>query len=474
MKSLILALIILFTGIYAGIAQKQDEKFFRTYYIKYGSKPAVDHKAEYSAQYDLIIASSSFYNMWAEGGLNSWQTLKKYNPDIIISLYQMGPSEFDVDAGLLGNSWDWIKANHGTASGADRWTATGHKYPYLANSNYPEERLMYIKNPEWQKYWTEKTYDDRYVKRLPDFRESDAIFSDNTNFIVAWPNAWYDENNIGKEEFKDHPKDYATADGVYDNATWKDDMKSLLSSSVKILSKKPVRVKMILNFGYMGRHPEYWIELDSMKNTVYAAMEEGAFTNPWNKTYTISDWETKIKIMKDLKNIIALMNNTGRITTGEGMGKMDVLMSDGNMGPATGWDALWFSMTSFLMALNEDKTNGIFGFTIWGYGENYYLDEYNPENLHLGKAVADYYIPVSGPSKDVAFREYEDGWVVTSKPHTGAKKAVPVPKGQAYVVTHSNLKDPLSGGLVKTFDIGDNRGLILLKKGKKIGNQDNK
>ena len=99
-------------------------------------------------------------------------------------------------------------------------------------------------------------------------------------------------------------------------------------------------------------------------------------------------------------------------------------------------------MTSFLMALNEQKTNGCFGFTIWGYGENYWLDEYDPVFLHLGKPVGDYYIPTSGSAKDVAFREYEDGWVVVNKAQSAAKTNVPVPSGKAHVVTHSNLKNP--------------------------------
>jgi len=468
---IVLALLVFIPGLFS---QAKPKKFFPTYYIKYGGKPSVDHKAEYSAQYDLIIASYSFTDLWAENGLNSWQTLKKYNPDIVISLYQMGPSEYNTSTwGVLGDGWEWIKANHGADAGKNRWTGTGHKYPYLANSNYTNERLMYIGNPDWQKYWTEKTYEDRYVIKLKQYKDADAIFSDNTNFDVAWPNSWHDENNPKNPEYKDHPLDYATADGTYNHAAWKKDMKALLANSVKILSSKPIPVKMILNFGYMGRHPEYWIELDTMKNTVYAAMEEGAFTNPWSKTFNINDWETKINVMKNLKNVIALMNNTGKVRTGEGMAKMDVVMSEGNMGPATGWDALWFSMTSFLMALNENKSNGIFGFTVWGYAENYYLDEYDPKNLHLGKPLGDYYIPASGPAKDVAFREYEDGWVVTNRPHTDAKTSVPVPKGKAYVVTHHNLKDPYSSKLVKTFDIGRNRGLILLKKGRKIGNQDN-
>lgn len=472
MKNILLAVTLILFGTSIVFARGKSGKFIPTYYINYGSVPGADHNAEYSSRFDMIIASNN-YNPWAEKGLNSWQALRAYNPKIIVAIYQMGPSEcWNKNAGGLGDGWDWIKSNHGANAGAERWTGSGHKYNYLTNPFYPAERFMNLGNPGWQKYWTEKTYEERYIKKLSDYEGADAIFSDNTHFEVVWSNSWYEENNPGKAEFKDHPLDYATADGVYDNAKWKKDMTAFFNQAIPILASKPIPVKFIINFGHMGKNPEQWVELDTMKNRPFAAMEEGGFVCPWSKTFNINDWETKVKVMKGLKNISALMNNWGKVKDGEGMGKMDVLMKDGNMGPATGWDALWFSMTSFLMALNESKSNGFFGFTVWHH-ENYYFDEYDPKNLHLGKPLGDYYIPTAGPSKDVAFREYEDGWVVTNKPHTGSKSNVPVPSGKAWVVTHWNLKDPYSDPLVDKFDIGENRGLILLKQGKKIGNEDN-
>ena len=475
MKNVFLFTIALFCGTCIAFSQKQSGKFIPTYYIKYGNRSGTEHSAEYSSRFDLIIASYNF-NPWAEKGLNSWRTLRSYNPKIILAVYQMGPSEcesFIKNNGGLGDGWEWIKANHGANAGSERWTGSGHKYSYLTNSFYPSERLMNIGNPGWQKYWIEKTYEDRYITNLSSYKGADAIFSDNTGFSIPYPNSWYDENNHGKEEFKDYPSDYATADGIYDDTKLRKDMKAFFNQAVPFLASKPKPIKLIVNFGNMGEHPEYWIELDSMKNRPFAAMEEGAFVIPWFDIFENINWETKINVMKNLKNIIALMNNTGKVNTGEGLGKMDGVITDGNMKSETGWDALWFSMTSFLMALNENKSNGYFGFTVWGYVENYFLDEYDPKNLHLGKPLGDYYISTTGASKDIAFREYEDGWVVTNKWNTDPKTNVPVPYGKAWIVTHENLKNPYSNPLVTKFNIGRNRGLILLKEGKKIGNQDN-
>lgn len=473
MKTFLLITIVTFIGFYSVKAQKQKGKFFPVYYIKYGSRPNITGSSsytEYSSQFDLIItgANKEFGNLWAEKGLNSWYALKSVNPKIITALYQMGPTESEDTAPY----WQWIKANHGAAAGLERWTGSGNKFNYLSNLFYPSEKLMYLGNPDWQKYWVEKTYEYRYITNSSSYDGSDAIFSDNTGFSLCYPDSWYDENNPGKPEFKDYSSDYANARGTYDNMKFKKDLKAFFNQAVPLLASKSKPIKLIVNFGNMGEHPEYWIELDSMKNSPFAAMEEGAFVFPWSNTFDDINWESKVNVMKNLKNVIALMNNTGKVLTGEGLGKMDGVITDGNMKSETGWDALWYSMTSFLMALNEKKTNGYFGFTVWGYRESYYLDEYNPRVLHLGKPLGDYYISTVGASKDVAFREYEDGWVVTNKWNTDAKTNVPVPSGKVYVVTHRNLKNPY-GTLVTSFDIGKNRGLILLKKGRKIGNEDN-
>lgn len=472
MKTYLLITITVLLGIFSVKAQKQDGKFFPTYYIKYGQSPDIANYSsytEYSSQFDLIITGKDkkFGTLWAENGLNSWQALRSYNPKIILAQYQMGPSEYGDNA-----PWQWIIANHGANAGSERWTGSGHKYNYLSNADYPSERLMNMGHHDWQKYWTVTTYKERYVTNLSSYESSDAIFSDNTGFSVCYPNSWYDENNVGKVEFKDYPLDYATADGIYDTVKLRKDMKAFFNYAVPFLASKPKPIKLIVNFGNMGEHPEYWTELDTMKNRPFAAMEEGAFVVPWFEPVDNIDWETKINVMKNLKNIIALMNNYGKVSTGEGLGKMDGVIIDGNMKSATGWDALWYSMTSFLMALNENKSNGYFGFTVWGYRGNYYLDEYDPKFLHLGKPLGDYYIPTTGVSKDVAFREYQDGWVVANKYNSDAKTNVPIPSGEAYVVTHKNLKNPY-GTLVTSFDLGKNKGLILIKKGRKIGNEDN-
>ena len=468
-------LLSVLTVILVCTVEAQDTgKFFPTFFIKYGSTPQVTQSAAVSAKFDMVISSTGYYNLWSESGMNSWKTLKKYNPDMVIAIYQLGPSEYNTSGwGVLGDGWDWIRLNHGSGAGADRWTGSGHKFDYLANVSYPNERCMYLGHPGWQAYWVDKLYEYYWINNASNYAGVDAIFSDNTFYKVAWANNWYEEGNTGVASFKDHPKDYSTIDGIYDNAKYKVDAKAFFNFAVPRMQSKAVPIKIIPNFGYMGTNPEYWSDLDTLAHPPFAAMEEGSFVNPWSKTYNMYDWLAKVNAMKKLKNVAAVMNNIGKVPTGTGLAKMDVVMTEGNYGPSTGWEVLWYTMNSFLLALNESKTNGYYSFNVWGYGAYYWLDEYDPQYLHLGKPLADYYIPSSGAAKDVAFREYEDGWVVANVSQTPAKTSIPVPSGKAYIVTHSNLRDPYSGPLVTSFNLGKNRGVILLKEGKRIGNEDN-
>ena len=86
-------------GTGSAFAQVQTNKFIPTYYIKYGGTPSVNHNAEYVARFDLVIASNGFYDLWAEKGLNSWQALRSYNPNIILAAYQMGAHTYITAVG---------------------------------------------------------------------------------------------------------------------------------------------------------------------------------------------------------------------------------------------------------------------------------------------------------------------------------------------------------------------------------------
>jgi len=300
------------------------------------------------------------------------------------------------------------------------------------------------------------------------YRGADGIFSDNTQYQVIWKGQWYDENHVGDAAYQDQPADYYSG-GAYNDAKWRNDINAFFNRAVPGLAAEPQKVILVPNFGYMGSNPEYWAQLDTLAHPPFAAMQEGGFACPWSKAYSVWGWDNLVNGMKALKHTAVIMAQIGEVSHPTGLAAMDTALSEGNLGPnTTGWDALWFSIGSFLLALNPQKTNGYLSFSPTNYCENIWLDELDPKYLHLGAPLGDYYV-----QNGVAFREYEDGWAVVNKTYQQNKTGIPVPSGRARVITHANFKNTDAAALATSFNLNYYRGVVLLKEGRKIGNEDN-
>lgn len=106
-------------------------------------------------------------------------------------------------------------------------------------------------------------------------------------------------------------------------------------------------------------------------------------------------------------------------------------------------------------------------FTVWGFSKYHWLNEFDPKYLHLGRAKGNY-IKQGG----LFMREFEDGWVIVN-PTRKDFKNIAAPQKNVRVIYHENFKTPQRVPLVHHFDLSAHRGIILLKKGREIGNADN-
>jgi len=363
----------------------------------------------------------------------------------------------------MGWGWEWMKKLHGLHS-PDRWMAKGVKYgTYLQSPHYPNERLAIPGNPRWRRYWVETVYDDFWGGRKGmDFDGVDGIFADNTNYYL--PTDWHAE---GRPDLKDLPESYFREGRVlYDK--WRADINAFFNEAVPWFVAKGLL--LVPNFGPMGKHPEHWRELDSLPHPPFAAMDEVGFICPYGRGgFNTWNWERRLKAMWELKNVKVLMNAHVEVESdAKGLKRMEVYgVSSSHGDRMNGWEALWFAMTSFLLGFDDVRRNGFMNFTIWGYTEYHWFDEFDPRYLHLGRARGRYW-----REGRVYFREFDDGWVVVNPSREDAK-GVPVPKGRARVINHYNFKRPDSAPLVRRFDLPKHRGVILLKEGRKIGNEDN-
>ncbi len=438
-------------------------KFIPSFAICY-SDARNARSTEETARFDLLLCSASkrASTVWGRNGRNSWQSLKALNPAMVIAVYVMGPGEYNTAAwGQMGEGWDWLKGEHGKGT-ADRWIALGQKSgAYLQPVPYPNERLMEFTNLNWQRYWCDTLYRDLWQGRKGvDYQGADAAFSDNTSPQIAWANQWRVEGQL------DQPDVPAT---FYINGQWRHDIWQagffqFLRTAVPRFASNQIR--LVLNTGQLGRQPEVWRQLDALPEPPFAAMEEGGFVCPWGgdqKSYKFWDWELKLEPFSRLRNVKVLLCNHAGPFAGQGLAAMDSPDANG----MTGWDALWFALTSFLLGFDDVSRNGLMNFTIWGYSEYHWFDELDPQFLHLGKARAPF-----AKHGGILFREFDDGWVAVNGQATPAA-GVSVPSGSARVLNHTNFKHWAAAPLVTSFDLPAHRGVVLLREGKQPGNQDN-
>lgn len=446
-------------------------KFIPTFAVKYGGTrgwPPVEE----AARFDLLDVSAavSHSKVHASKHGNTWQTLKHLNPHIVILLYQNGPCMYNTSLwGRLGQGWDWIKQQHGIGS-ADRWTAVGLRNGgYLQRKPYPVERLMHLGNRNWQEFWVRETYSKFWSGEAPMGEGADGIFADNTRY--ALPPGWHVEGDPDRE---DVPRD-DSGDSPYRPEAYKADMKHFFTWAIPWLEERGV--KLVPNFGNMVREPETWEELDREARPAFAAMEEGAFVHPWGRLgqqgnfvfWPEKQWLNQINAMRGLEHVRALMNVHGPvISDANGIRRMDAADASGNRA----WDVLWYATASFLQGYDTARQNAYINFTVWGYSRFYWLDEFDPEYLHLGHARGESR-RVDGVEGHVYLREFDDGWAVVNPTKTDARD-IPVPGGgKARVLDHDTFKQPDQQPLVEQCDLSSHRGVILLKPGKLAGNQDN-
>ncbi|MBC7288194.1 MAG: hypothetical protein H5T86_09170, partial [Armatimonadetes bacterium] len=229
-------------------------------------------------------------------------------------------------------------------------------------------------------------------------------------------------------------------------------------------------VKIAPNVCYLGSHPEYWQRLDNLEHPPWAAMEEAGFICPYGgQSFNTWSWKQVVDGIRGMKRVIVLVNNHGVVESdAQGLARMDSAGQSKSHGDTmTGWEALWFAMTSFLLAFDDVRCNAIMSFTVWGYSEYHWFDEFDPRYIHLGRAVGEYF-----QSGQIYMREFEDGWVAVNPSQQDAS-GVAVPAGRARVINHDNFRNPDAAPLVGNFDLPKHRGVILLREGRQLGNSDN-
>ncbi len=461
-------------------------KFIPTFAVKYSGLPGWPSLAD-AAKFDLLVMGAYQWRRYPSDGTNTWQKLKALNPRIIIIVYKLGPSRYNTAPyGKIGRGWEWIKAEHGIGA-QDRWTAVGAKYgTYLQYTAFMNERMMLIGNPRWRQFWIEKTYDKFWGGPKPTDTGADGIFADCTDYSTLFrlwnkegepdkqdlPKAYFARAEIPPEFTRKYLREYwASEAGQRMAARFRRHTNEFLNAAVPWLRER--NKILVPNFTTAGSHMEFWDQLDAQPHAVWGALEEGAFMHPWrtNEGITVlaeNKWLDQVKMMSRMKRVRLLMNVHGKVVSDkQDLARMDAASLSG----VRGWDALWYGMTSFLMGFDDVRRNAYMNFTVWGYARFFWLKEFDPAYLHLGKARSPLR-KVAGAGGHVYLREFDDGWAVANPTRKDVKQ-IAVPLGRARVLDHDNFEQASKVPLVKAFGLPAHRGVILLKEGRQAGNGDN-
>jgi len=260
--------------------------------------------------------------------------------------------------------------------------------------------------------------------------------------------------------------------GEYDNELYKPHMKQFLDFAVMWFEERDL--KLMINFGHMVSRPEDWAELDASPHLPFAAVEEGAFFHQWGTLgragnfvfWSEEKWLNQVNAMRGLRHVRAVMQCKGHLLSeAEGISRMDAVDASG----IRAWDALWYGIASFLQGLDTERQNAYMGFSVGGY---YFHDEFDPQYLHLGSARGDF-ARLDGAQGHVYAREFDDGWAVVNPTDQDVTGVSAPGGGQARLLNHDNFKQAEAQPLVSQFDLPVHRGVILLKPGRQVGNQDN-
>jgi chitodextrinase len=383
-------------SLHARAAATGSDKFIPTFLIYYGNGPTlVAADASKLAKYDLLGTDRFRYT---QIGPNTWAAIKAINPEAQIYLYEMGPdapNHLDATSQLNLNGLGRHNVSRGHFMGSLNGNNpglflrgnSGSRVYRLGNSNPGANQFWYLMDfgaTAYQSYWVAAVKADIVDQPWV----ADGVLADGCTTLSS--NGGY--NAV--------PSFYAT------NAAWSSAMNDFASSITAGLFG--YGQKVWCNRGGSGTvdGASAWRALDQTASPPDVVLEEGAFAVSWGSAavefYSEAAWKRQIDTIGAISNSkVAVASHTKLL---EGQSGTD------NYGRSVSyWQALWYSLGSFLLARNDDLGNAYFMFRGGsGYNKVWWHEEY--DRIDLGKAVRPYAVRNLG-TVNVYWREFEKGYV---------------------------------------------------------------
>jgi Hypothetical glycosyl hydrolase family 15 len=453
--AVVAAFALLLAAVLPVCAQTGSTKFIPTFLIYYGGGPRLlSSDAPALAKFDLIDVDRFRYYDFGQG---AWAAIKSLNPNTQIYVYEDGSEASDFNDATLqvylndlgrynvsrGHSMGSLNGNHPElflldAQGA-RIFDTGASNPTLNEHWY----LMDFGSAAYQSYWLEAVNADIVSQPWV----ADGVFADDCPAIDV----------VGFGRFSGVPTRYP------DDASWSAAMNSFAAGIASGLHGRGQKLWCNLGQTRFANGSNAWLQLDAGASPPDALLEEGAFAvafGPPNwavQYYPEADWKRQVDTLAAIRNSrVAMLGSTkllpdpGADTGTDNLGK-----------PVTYWQALWYSLGSFLLGKNDVLGNAYFMFAGGsGYNRIWWYNEYDA--IDLGKAIGPYSVTSFPSATNVYWREFANGFVYVNPTANDLPSMPLLQPGRQ--LTHGNLGTaPASIPMAGAISLNSHSAAIVLK-----------
>ena len=361
--------------------------------------------------------------------------MKSFNPGTQIFLYEDGVKVSNFHDALdqvylndlgrydisRGHSMGSLNGDHPELFLLD---AQGNRIYNVPASNAAALQYWYLMDfgsAVYQSYWLEAVNADIVAQPWV----ADGVFVDNCTAI-----------NVAQFGiYSGVPANYP------DDAAWSGAMNSFLGATTSALHGRGQKLWCNRSETKFAGGSSAWLQLDGGASPPDAVLEEGAFAVAWGPAawavqfYPEADWKSQLDTLAAIRNSkVAMLSHTKLLPEPGADAGTD------NWGkPVTFWQALWYSLGSFLLGKNDVLGNAYFMFTGGsGYDRIWWYNEYDA--IDLGKAIGPYSVTSFPSATDVYWREFAKGFVYVN-PTANDLPSMPLMQ-PGRQLTHDNLSSP--------------------------------
>lgn len=405
----------------------------QTFLVLSGYPPFNSTDVPKLAKYDLLAVGVHRANQIPFAGktFGTWDAIRAVNPNTKIFLYKTGFEQANwedrEDAASLGSLGRYnVSRGHSMGSLNGNQTqfflkdASGRRiYNAAYSSGTSVLYVLDFGNALYAKYWLEGISADVVGKPWA----ANGLMVDGAYPIVD------------KYSYSATPVKYPT------DSVWWAGMEKFIAA---------------LGTGLRARGQIFWCNMGNTRDPVGNAawrsldqkslglrpdivLEEGAFVAAWGpgqaQFFEENQWKQQVELLRTIRNYkLAFHSHTNLdgVQTTRGF--------DANGKAFDFWQALWYSVGSFLLGRNDVLNNAYFMFSDDNYDRLWWFDEY--ERIDLGKALGDYQVKVvtnGGKAVNVYWRNFQRGYVFVNPNQTTDVVNVALPSALRQL-THSNLK----------------------------------